>query len=64
MRAIVGRPVGLCHSVSRCKRKRTGDHSKKSKCYIGIMKNKHIDGYGNCMVVFTDKTPKNLLKVL
>jgi len=42
----------------------TDDHSKKSKCYIGIMKNKHIDGYGNCMVVFTDKTPKNLLKVL
>ena len=39
------------------------EHSKNSLCYIGIMKNKNIKGFGKCMVVFTDKTIKNILIV-
>jgi hypothetical protein len=27
------------------------------------MKNKDIDGYGKCLVVFTDKTKKDILMV-
>ena len=41
----------------------TDKRSKESKCYIGIMKNNSIVGYGECMVVFTDKTKNNVMKV-
>ena len=48
---------GSCFSAG------VNEHSKKSLCYIGIMKNKDIKGFGKCMVVFTDKTTKNILMV-
>lgn len=48
---------GSCFSAG------TDTHSKTSKCYIGIMKNKNYPGYGKCMVVFTDKKKKQIIKV-
>jgi hypothetical protein len=48
---------GSCFSAG------VNDHSKNSLCYIGVMKNKEIKGYGKCMVVFTDKKIKNILIV-
>jgi len=48
---------GSCFSAG------VNEHSKNSLCYIGIMKNKNIKGFGKCMVVFTDKTIKNILIV-
>lgn len=48
---------GSCFSAG------TTQHSKESKCYIGVMKNKKILGYGECMVVFTDKTVNNVMKI-
>lgn len=41
----------------------TDEHSRNSLCYIGIMKNKSIKGYGKCLVVFTDKRKKTIINV-
>ena len=53
----MGQNRGSCFSSG------SDEHSKNSKCYIGIMKNKEIIGYGECMVVFTDKTKNSFIKI-